>query len=133
MKSLFVDTSAWFAFINKRDAGHRAVKDALVSFSGRVVTSNYIFDEIVTLTNARSGHVSAMRVGIFLMESKSVDLVRVTAEDEREAWSLFKARADKNYSFTDCTSFVLLRRLAIDDCLALDEDFEREGFHTRPD
>ncbi len=38
----------------------------------------------------------------------------------------------RRYSFTDCTSFVLLRRLGLDRVAALDEDFRREGFELVP-
>ena len=62
-----------------------------------------------------------------------VDLVRVTADDERDAWGLFEARPDKQYSYTDCTSFALMRRLGVDTAIALDDDFAREGFATLPD
>ena len=48
-------------------------------------------------------------------------------------WRLFLARRDKEYSFTDCTSFVLMRRLGLDAALALDADFAQEGFRTFPE
>ncbi len=62
----------------------------------------------------------------------SVDLIRVTPEDEQMAWTLFRNRSERRYSFTDCTSFALMRRLGIDAALALDEDFRAEGFRVMP-
>jgi predicted nucleic acid-binding protein len=59
--------------------------------------------------------------------------VRITSDDELAAWELFDARADKEYSFTDCTSFVLMRRLGISTALAADDDFVQEGFEVVPD
>ena len=67
-----------------------------------------------------------------LSDSDSVDLVRVTIADEHAAWDLFRARPDQTYSFTDCTSFVLMRRLGLDAALALDADFRTEGFRVVP-
>lgn len=67
-----------------------------------------------------------------LLDSKTVDTVRLTAEDERAAWQLFCGRADQRYSFTDCTSFVLMRRMSIDTAIALDDDFRAEGFELIP-
>jgi uncharacterized protein len=132
MERIFVDTSAWFAYVNRRDPDHAAVREVLRAAGTRFFTSNYVFDEIVTLCLYRLGHEAAVRVGRFLRDSPTVDVVRVTPEDETKAWTLFQARPDKRYSFTDCTSFELLKRSHVRRCLALDEDFRHEGFEVLP-
>ena len=80
----------------------------------------------------RLGRDTAVRVGEELRGGKTVDFVRATAPDEASAWKLFRRRDDKDYSFTDCVSFVLMRRLGIDRAAALDDDFRREGFAVLP-
>ena len=45
-----------------------------------------------------------------------------------DIWSLFKRFADKEFSFTDCTSFVLMRRLGLHEALAFDGHFTQAGF-----
>jgi len=132
MKQAFVDTGAWYAYINAGDPDHPRIKDFLESFRGRLVTSNYIFDETVTLVRARLGYQRAAKVGEVLLDPRVVELVRVGAGDERTAWQLFKERPDKTYSFTDCTSFVLMRRLNINAAATLDEHFAQESFETTP-
>lgn len=132
MERLFVDTSAWFAYANRGDAEHREVRVALRDAVGRLLTSNFVFDETVTLCRYRLGHAAAVKVGHALRESPGVDLLRLSAEDERTAWSLFLERPDKQYSFTDCTSFVLMRRMKIHRAIALDDDFRQEGFEVIP-
>ena len=132
MQRIFVDTSAWFAYVNRADREHEVVKEVLSSFHGRLVTSNFVFDETVTFCANRLGHRAATLIGEHLFTAKTIDLVRVTADDEIAAWNLFKVRADKLYSLTDCTSFVLMRRLRLTTALALDEDFAREGFEVLP-
>jgi predicted nucleic acid-binding protein len=132
MQSLFVDTSAWFAYANRKDQGHAIVRSAITGVAGRLVTSNYIFDETVSLCLYRLGHDAAARVGAVLLDPDTIDLIRVTPEDEIAAWSLFRQRSVQGYSFTDCTSFVLMRRLGISTALALDEDFRAEGFVVIP-
>jgi len=129
---LFVDTSAWFAFVNRADPEHKAIRRLLESFPGRLVTSNFVFDETVTLCLYRLGREAAVSVGNTLLAPRVVDLVRTTRDDERKAWRLFCGREDKRYSFTDCTSFVLMRRLEIGTAAATDEDFRRESFEVLP-
>jgi uncharacterized protein len=132
MQRVFVDTSGWFAFANRRDPDHRTIRDAIRAHDGRLVTSNYVLDEIVTLARYRLGHAPAMKIGRVLLDPEAVDLVRITVEDELAAWTLFEDRSDQEYSFTDCTSFALMRRLGMTSAIAADDDFEREGFEVLP-
>jgi predicted nucleic acid-binding protein len=131
-RRLYVDTGAWFALANRGDPDHRVVQRALASFRGRLVTSSFVFDETVTLCLYRLGRDVALRVGDELRRGDLADLVRVTSDDEASAWKLFRQRADKEYSFTDCTSFVIMKRLGIERAAALDDDFRREGFSVLP-
>jgi predicted nucleic acid-binding protein len=128
MERLFVDTGAWYAFVNRRDPDHLRVVEALEAFAGRLLTTNFVFDETVTLCLYRLGHQVAERVGRTLLDPRIVDAVRINPDDERAAWELFLERPDKSYGFTDCTSFALLRRLRLERVAALDDDFRREGF-----
>ncbi|TAN48834.1 MAG: PIN domain-containing protein [Methylococcaceae bacterium] len=128
MERALVDTSAWFAYVNRNDPDHARIRNVFRTFSGRLITSNFIFDETVTLCLYRMGHKIAMIAGEILLDSSAVDLVRLTQEDERKAWTLFLSRPDKTYSFTDCTSFVLMKRLGLQQAIALDADFQQEGF-----
>ena len=129
---LFVDTSALYAFFNAKAPEHPKIKRFLNDFQGTVLLTNYIFDEIVTLVGARVGHDKAVLVGNVLLNSPQVRRVWISPNDEKEAWDLFVSRDDKAYSFTDCTSFVVMRRLKIFRCLALDEHFGQEGFEVLP-
>lgn len=131
MTLVFVDTSAWFAFVNRADPDHDAVRRAIES-SDRLVTSDGVFDETVTLCLYRLGHETAVKVGETLRNPRVVDLVRGEPADETAAWKLFARRPDKTYSFTDCLSFVMMRRLGLNRAIALDDDFRREGFEVLP-
>ena len=91
-----------------------------------------MFDETVTLTQARLGHRRAVAVGRTLLDPAIVEWLRVTPVDERAPWALFERRPDKSYSFTDCTSVVLMRRERIGHAIALDEHFTQEGFTIAP-
>jgi len=132
VERIFVDTSAWAAYANRSDPDHDGVCSALERFAGRRVTSNFVFDETVTLCRYRFGHRVAVAIGAALVDRAVVELIRITPRDERAAWELFRRRADKKYSFTDCTTFVLMRRLGIETAAALDRDFVREGFALVP-
>lgn len=132
MERIFVDTSAWFALLNGADPAHAAVLSVLEAHPGRLVTTNFVFDEVITLARMRLGHGAAVRFGVQILGQPRVDLIRLGSDDERAAWDLFVARPDQAYSFTDCSSFVVMRRLGLARAVALDADFTREGFTVLP-
>ncbi len=125
---ILFDTSAIYAFINKEDPDHNKVKGFLNEFKGKVFITNYIFNETINLLNARLGHEKAVMAGDILLKSSYVEKVWISPLDEKQAWNLFISRKDKSYSFTDCTSFTIMKRLRIKRYLAFDEHFKQEGF-----
>lgn len=132
MKRVFVDTSAWYAYFVGEDPAHDAVREALGEWEGRLVTSNFVFDELVTLCRMRLGHAAALKAGEALQDAASVELVRLSSDDEDEAWAWFGRHRDRKFSYTDCSSFALMRRLRIPVAVATDRHFEQAGFQVRP-
>lgn len=133
MIRVFVDSSAWFAALHREDPDHTAAGAALKRWEGRLVTHDFVFDEALTLARSRAGHALACKLGEYLRDPELLDLVRVTSEDQDLAWERFRRDADKDYSFTDCVSFVVMRRLHIDLAITLDRDFRQAGFETEPE
>ncbi len=132
MKKIFVDTSAWYAYSRSDDPFNHKVQDIMKNWEGRLVTTNFVFDEIITLARARLGNKAAFRIGEILRSLDVVEMVRVLPEDEEAAWNYLIKHSDKPYSYTDCTSFVVMNRLQLSNALSTDEDFRRAGFHVLP-
>jgi predicted nucleic acid-binding protein len=76
MERAFMDTGAWYAYINIKDPDHSKVREILESFNGRLITSSYIFDEIVTLVLARLGHQTTVKVGEVLLSPRALEMVK---------------------------------------------------------
>ncbi len=129
-KGIFFDTSAIYAYINAKDPDHKKTEGFIETFKGRFIITNYVFDEAVTLVLCRLGHEKAVLVGNILLNSPQIEKVWVTQIDEKESWRLFSSRADKEYSFTDCVSFLVMKRLSIKKYLAFDDHFKQEGFES---
>lgn len=130
---LFVDTSAWYA-LNDRDDQYReqAVGKFAQIKSERIelITSDYIFDESVTLISSRVGHHTAIAFGDSILKSSSASMVTISDEIRAAAFELFKKYADKHLSFTDCTSFVLMKRLKLKTAFTFDRHFQQVGFEA---
>lgn len=130
MERVFVDTGAWYAcFVRSAKDGER-FRPVLEEYENRLVTSEYVFDELVTLVRRRADHRDAVRAGDALRECSRV--VEVTRSDVRAAWKLFVGQSDKGYSFTDCTSFVVMKRMGIDASVTTDAHFAQAGYLVLP-
>ena len=132
MKRVFVDTGAWYALVDAKDPDHAGVTACFREFQGRLVTSNFVLDESLTLARYRLGWSVAHRLGAQLRSGRLCRLERVSPKDEEAAWSIFSSYDDKSFSFTDCTSFALVQRMDLSTCLAIDADFRAFGLHCVP-
>lgn len=132
MIGLFVDTSAWYALLDRRDPEHTKVAETIRAHRGRLVASDYILDEAVSLVRYRLGWPLAHRLGAGLRSGELARFVRVLPADLDAASRLFTERRDQRLSFTDCTSFALMARLKLDTAIALDGDFRAMGWTVLP-
>jgi predicted nucleic acid-binding protein len=130
--AVFVDTGAWIAMQDRRDAHHAAVADALFSNKSRLITTDYVLDETLTFLRLRVNHAQAVRFGEYVTADTNVTVVRVSDEDWQQAWKLFVAFPEQNFSFTDCTSFAIMRRLGLSEAFTLDRHFRAMGFDVAP-
>lgn len=130
-REAFVDTSALYALIDRKDAHHPAMAERVQRVLGsrrRLVTTDYIVCEAVNLANARGGHHVGVRI-LELIERSTAIRVEWIGSLRFEATKIFYRRhSDHRYSFTDCTSFVMMRELRISDVLTTDEHFSEAGF-----
>ncbi|MBN2373822.1 PIN domain-containing protein [bacterium] len=128
---IFVDTSAWLALNDKNDQYHdRAVEKSSEIKRQRIelITSEYIIDESITLIRYRVSHQAAVIFGDSLLNSDIARIIDVTEEDRFSAWGIFKRYDDKEFSFTDCISFVLMKNLKLQKVFTYDKHFEQMRF-----
>lgn len=127
-----MDTGAWYALADRKDPDHRSIAQCLHEHAGRLLTTNFIFDETVTLIRYRLGSSPARVFGEELLRGNVARLAAVSRRDEVRAWEIFNRYRDKSFSFTDCTSFAVMQRLGIATAIAIDEDFRSFGLACLP-
>ena len=135
MTSLFLDTGYIIALEAANDQNHKIVSKHWQTLSKSMqplVTTSYVFDEIVTFFNSRNRNVKAVEIGNRLLTSQTIKLVHVDEALFFEGWNLLVQRDDKMYSLTDCISFSVMKKFDIQTALALDKHFVQEGFLTLP-
>lgn len=132
----FVDTSGWYALIDRRDAHHEtmvALVKALVTHGTRLVTTDYVIDESCTLAKARSGSLMAFRLLDLLHGTSVLDVEWIGADRFDRSEAELRKHHDQAFSFTDCSSFVVMRELGITDAITTDGHFRIAGFNVQPD
>ena len=100
--------------------------------TGRLATTDYVMDETLTLLRARRGLPAAHQLASLVDSSPNVELVWVGEERYRQALELMMSYPDKEWSLTDCTSFVVMRELGIRDAFTFDANFAQAGFQIHP-
>lgn len=135
---LFIDTSAFIALENEDDRDHEFALDYREKIRRgetpfrALYTSNYILDEVFTMLWLKLSRQASVTFGEDVKRSRILRVLRVTSEVEEAAWTIFKKYGDKDFSFTDCTSFALMEREAIFTAFTFDEHFQQYGFQTVP-
>ncbi|HVH09211.1 MAG TPA: PIN domain-containing protein [Gemmatimonadales bacterium] len=132
---LFVDTSAWYALILRRDPSHARVAEALrvrIRQGAGIVTTNLVLAETHALLLRRATRATALAF-LHQVDQPPNLVVRSTGELEARALTDWLDRcADQEFSFTDAVSFALMAERAITDALTLDRHFATAGFQVRP-
>jgi len=130
---VFADTSALYALLDRRDAGHgpaRAAVERLLKAGRMLVTTDYVVAETVNLANARGGKIVALRVLDLIEESAGIRVEWIGVERFGRTKAFLRKHADHGYSFTDCTSFVVMKEEHLAEALTTDAHFVAAGFKT---
>lgn len=130
MKSVLIDSSVFYSLENPDEPDHeRALSEfrRLITTGTRLFTTNFVFDETYTLLLVRLGRATAVEWGRGLLASDVVQMLRVDPDHEARAWEIILQFADKDFSYTDATTFALAESLEIDEALSLDRHFHRYG------
>ncbi|MFZ4774866.1 MAG: type II toxin-antitoxin system VapC family toxin [Terrimicrobiaceae bacterium] len=131
MKPVFMDTMGWYSLLDRRDAWH-ARSQALMRELGRnkspLVTTDYVVDETATLLMVRGASRALDAFFKVVNDSAALTLAMISQPLFREAGAYFLKHRDQGYSFTDVTSFLVMRELRISNAFTHDEHFERAGF-----
>ena len=129
---IFVDTGAWYAGAVPDDENHRKAQEWLHANTRPLLTTDYVVDETLTLLKVRGHAPLALELGAALFAGELADVVLVTEDDIRQAWQIFRQFRDKEWSFTDCTSKVVIDELEIKTAVALDAHFRQFGVSVAP-
>ena len=135
MKALFVDTGGWMACADAADSAHApacAARDAALRAGQLLVTTDYVLDECLTLIRMRLGVAAAKAWWGQIEGSSRLRWEWIGVARAEKARAVFFRHRDKAYSFTDCTSLVVMHELKLRQALTTDAHFRQMGFEVVP-
>lgn len=133
MAELFADTSGWGCLFDAAQPYHALAANlyrGARSQNRKIITTNYILTELVALLTSplRIPRPTIIELVDGLKNTAHVEVLHVDESLDQEAWSLFRRRPDKQWSWVDCASFVVMQQRGILEALTTDHHFEQAGF-----
>lgn len=128
MTRAFADTSFYVAAVNPRDALHARANEQAERLRGTIVTTEYVLIETGNwLARSDDRQVFLELVKQIRADRRTTVVPGSSALFER-GLELYAHRPDKDWSLTDCISFVVMRERGVIDALTADHHFEQAGF-----
>lgn len=128
MKEIFADTFYFLALVNPSDQAHARADEAANDPSWRMVTTAFVLAEVGDGLSERENRLLFLELLDLLNADRAAVIVPSTQELFNAGVTLYRARPDKDWSLTDCISFVVMEERGIGEALTGDHHFEQAGF-----
>ncbi len=128
MSAVFADTYYFVAQFNPQDQDHAKATSFTRSFHGRMVTTDWIIVELADAFAQQPNRARFVAVYRKLQAARELTIVPADRALLQAGVALYDQRPDKEWSLTDCISFVVMQREGIAEALTGDRHFEQAGF-----
>jgi len=128
---VFVDTAAWIALINQRDALHNSALEISKNLRHKqvsLVTTEFVLLEVADGLCNLPIRLNTINFIDGLYQLPKLKIIRLDKILFDAGWQLYKQRLDKEWSLTDCISFVVMRYESITQAFTSDRHFEQARF-----
>jgi hypothetical protein len=130
MTEVFADTHYLIALLSPGDSAFERAKAATVDQSANLVTTAWILTELASALSKQRLRQHFLRTLEKLRLNPAVVIIEPDAALFEAGIALFAARDDKDWSLTDCISFVVVEQRGITDALTGDQHFQQAGFRA---
>jgi predicted nucleic acid-binding protein len=127
MTPVLADSSYYIALLSPRDQHHEDAIRLSASLRRPVVVTEFV---LIELTNAMSSVESrnrAIALWSHLQSDPTITIIPASTELLARGRQLYSQRIDKEWSLTDCISFVVMQDQGLTDALTADHHFEQAG------
>ena len=129
MKTVFADTFYFLALLNPSDHAHGKAVAYTSGNSFRIVTTDWIVMELAdALAKSLRGRTEFVTTLADLKADDDAVIIPCERSLLEEGIQLYGQRPDKQWSLTDCISFVVMQREGVTEALTGDKHFEQAGY-----
>jgi uncharacterized protein len=128
MKAAFADTAFFLALINPRDQYHERAAELNAGLESSLLTTAWVLLELANAVSASRSRRRFERVLLGLRTTPNVEIVSPDAALFERGCQFYIDRSDKEWSLTDCISFVAMKERDLTDALTADHHFAQAGF-----
>ena len=128
MKTYFADTFFYLALLSRRDRNHARAVRAAAMLNAPVVTTAWVMTEVANAASAHASRGRFLALWDALVANPSIEIVPADPSLFQRGLGLYRERPDKDWSLTDCISFVVMRERGLGEALTADRHFEQAGF-----
>ena len=128
MTTVFADTSYYLALINSRDEHHHVVYEYTEDFAGAFVTTAWVLTELANFLSQAANRHLFLSLFRDLQDDPRVTILPPSEAVFERGLDLYARRQDKDWSLTDCISFVVMEQFELTNALTTDHHFEQAGF-----
>ncbi len=128
MSAVFADSFYFLARLNRDDAAHEQAVQIGTQETRPSVTTACVLTEVGDAMSSPANRPAFLRLLEVLQSSPDVKVIPATAELFDRGVQLYAERPDKEWSLTDCISFVVITDENLTDALTGDHHFEQAGF-----
>jgi predicted nucleic acid-binding protein len=130
MKVVFTDTSYYLALVNSLDQQHLAVCQWTSGFVGETLTTAWVIAELANAMSQAGNRPFFLSLLRDLQTDVRVTIVPPSKELFDRGLDLYASRSDKDWSLTDCISFLVMEEHDLRDAATLDRHFTQAGFNV---
>ena len=130
MTPVFADASYYVALLNPRDQHHQDAVQVSGQLRQPVVVTEFVLIEVSNALAPVGSRARAVQLWAHLQNDPSVTVVPASTALITKGLDLYAHRPDKEWSLTDCISFVVMQERGLTEALTADHHFEQAGFTT---
>lgn len=125
---IFIDSNILVSYYNTKDQNHELAKNVIADIEqnkyGSAIISDYVFDEIITVTLTRiKDKEIVIKLGMHILRSE-IKILKVNKKIFQRSWQLFK-ESNLKMSFTDFTNLAFLEIFDIKYLATFDREFKK--------
>ncbi len=127
MRAYFADTHYFIALLNREDEGHERARERSESLDRPLVTTEWVLVEVGDAMSSPPNRLRFTELTDFLRSTAAVRIIPASSDDFDNGFGFYRRCPDKDWSLTDCISFVVMERHGLTEALTADHHFAQAG------